>query len=260
MDAILVAVIGVGAVAAGGWFAYAAIGSAVDRKQVRAAAETEDGASRVELELGHVGSRSLLSRRRVVVRRDGEGIARIRLDRGVRRVAGECLADEESYEVELDRGWPLARARWPWGRARVAMHRRSDGAAVGEAAQPRSWWRRMALRGGVEFTRAGVSYELRPLRGRRRGAQLRADDEAVGSFVPEHGSTRCKAAVPATLDDEAQLFLVSVAAAFDFTIPDDVTGPGAALPAEADAAPRGIAMGAAIGGVAGGGGGGGGGC
>lgn len=260
MDSVMVAVIAVGVVAVGAWFGYAAIGTAVDRRQARTAPATGADAPGVELELGHMGSRSLFSRRRVVVRRDGEGIAHIRLGTGARRVRGECLANEEAYELDLHRGWPLVRARWPLGRAHVTMQRRSDGVTVGQAVQPRSWWRRMTLRGGVEFTRDGVSYELRPMQGRHRGAQLRANNDPVGFFTPELGSTRCEATVPATLDEEAQLFLVAVAVVFDFILSAELTGPGGAVPAEAESAPRGVPMGVALGaggGAAGGGGGGG---
>lgn len=258
MDAAMVAVI-VGAVlAVGAWFGYAAIGTAVDRKQARAT-RAKDHSARVELELGHVGARRFFSRRLVVVRRDDEGLAHIRFDRGVRRVGGECLANDEAYDLDLHRGWPLVRARWPLGRARVTMRRRSDGVVVGKAVQPRSWWRRVALRGGAEFTYDGVSYELRPMHCRQRGAQLRADDEFVGSFSAEPGSTRCTATVPASLDDETQLFLVAAAVAFGLTLPDDAAGPGGALPMEAEAGPRSVPMGVALG-AGGGAGGGGGGC
>lgn len=269
MDAILIAVIAVAVVAAGGWFVYAAIGTALDRRKAMTSPATAGDV--VELELGHAGPRSLLSRRRVLVRRDDEGVARIRLGRGVRRVRGECLANDETYVLDLRRGWPLMLARWPWARARVSMRRRSDGVMVGQAAQPRSWLRRMALRGGVELTRDGVSYELRPMQGRQRGAQLRTDGEAVGSFSPEPGSTRCEAVLPATLDEEGQLFLVATAAAFDFTLPEDVAGPAGSVPTEAEGLPRGAPMGSvagvgvgaaggAGGGCGAGGGGGGGGC
>lgn len=259
MDAVLVAVLALGAAGVGGWFGYAVVSTAVDRKQGRTASATA-GTPRVELELGHVGPQRAFSRRRVVARHDDRGIARIQLGRGVRRVRGECLANDEGYEVELHRGWPLVRARWPLGRARVTMHRRSDGVTVGQAAQPRSWWRRIARRGGVRFTRAGVAYELRPMQGRHRGAQLRADDEPVGSFTPEPGSTRCAATMPATLDEEARLFLVVTAVAFDLTVSDDAGRPRAAVPAEAQGPPRGVPLGVAAGAGAGGGGGGGGGC
>lgn len=106
------------------------------------------------------------------------------------------------------------------------------------------------------------------MQGRQRGAQLRADGEAVGSFSPEPGSTRCEAVLPVTLDEEAQLFPVAAAAAFDFTLAKDMAGPAGSVSAEADGLPRGAPIGAiggvgaggAGGGCAIGGGGGGGGC
>lgn len=266
MDAVMLIVIAVGVVAAGAWCSYAAIGTAVDRKRARDDPEASTHVPRVELELGHVGPRRLCSRRRVVVRREAEAIAHLCLGRGIRRVRGECLANDEAYDLDLYPGWPFVRARWPVGRTRMTMHRRSDGATVAQAAQPSSWWGRVALRGGVEFTRDGVPYELRPMQGRHGGAQLRADGEAVGSFAPEPGSTRGAATVPTTLDEEGQLFLAAVAAVFDFALSEDASGPGRAVPAEAEGARRGVPMGVALGagggagGGCGAGGGGGGGC
>lgn len=257
MDAVMIAVIAVGVAAAGAWCGHAAISTAVDRKQARADSGASAHVPGVELELGHVGPRRLFTRRRVVVRREAQGVAHVCLGRGARRIRGECLANDEVYDLDVYPGWPFVRARWPVGRARMTMHRRSDAVTVGQAAQPRSWWRRVALRGGVRFTRDGVPYELRPTQGRHRGAQLRADGQAVGSFAPEPGSTRCTATVPATLDEEGQLFVVAAAAAFDLTLSDDASGPERAVPAEAEGTRRGVPMGVALGAGAGGGAGGG---
>lgn len=123
----------------------------------------------MELELDHVGPRRLSTRRRVVVRHGDEKVARIRLGRGLWHAQGECLADQNKYVYEVDRGYPLVRGRWPLGRTRVSMRRVCDEATVGYAVQPRRWTRRVACRGGVQFTHEGVTYGLRPLKGRHGG-------------------------------------------------------------------------------------------
>lgn len=190
----------------------------------------------MELEITHVGPRSLSTRQRVVVRHADERVARIRLGRGLARARGECLSTQGKYAYEVDRGGPLVRARWPLGRTRVKMRRSSDGAAVGAAVQPRRWIRRIALRGGVEFTHGGVTYSLRPLKGRHGGAQIHADGEPAGSFVPELGASHCHATVPAALDEEARSLLLTAAVALGVTISPDVPTPGGGIPAAGPAA------------------------
>lgn len=180
----------------------------------------------MQLELDHVGPRSLSTRRRVVVRHGEEKVARIRLARGLWHAQGECLTDQDRYVYEVDRGYPLVRARWPVGRTRVSLRRVSDGATVGHAVQPRRWARRVAFRGGVEFTHEGVTYGLRPLKGRHGGARIDADGEPAGAFAPELGETRCHATVPARLDEEARLLLITAAVALGLTVSPDVPTPG----------------------------------
>lgn len=176
----------------------------------------------MELELAHVGPQSLFTRRRVVVRHAGEKVARIRLGRGLWRVRGECLTNEDKYVYDFARG--------PFELARVRMRRAADGATVGEAVQPRRWRRRMALRGGVAFAHKGVVYDLRPLRGRDGGAQIHADGHPVGSITPTLGATRCTATVPTALDERARVLLVTAAVALGLTISRDVPTPGGAVP------------------------------
>lgn len=200
------------------------------RREQQPAVGSVAGVATVELELAHVGPRSLSTRRRVAVRRADEALARIRLGRGLWRTRGECVANDDKYLYQVDRGWPLVRARWPFGRARVTLRRASDGAGVGEAVQPRGWIRRMALRGGTEFTHNGVTYDLRPLKGRHGGAQVHADGEPAGSFFPRLGATRCQATVPAALDERARLLLLVAAVALGVTRSPDVPTPGGGVP------------------------------
>lgn len=193
----------------------------------------------MEFDLAHVGPRSLFTRRRVVVRHADETLARIRLGRGLWRVRGECLTNEGKYVYEFARG--------PLERARVRMRRAADGATVGEAAEPRRWRRRMALRGGVAFTHKGVTYDLRPRRGRDGGAQIDADGHPVGSITPTLGATRCTATVPTALDERARLLLVTAAVALGLTISRDVPTPGGGVPGGASrgssGAPQHVTMG-----------------
>lgn len=88
----------------------------------------------------------------------------------------------------------------------------------------------MALRGGAEFAHDGVTYDLRPLKGRHGGARVHADGEPAGSFLPRLGATRCQATVPAALDEHARLLLLVTAVALGVTRPPDVPTPGGGVP------------------------------
>lgn len=203
----------------------------------------------MELELDHVGPRSLSTRRRVVVRRGDEKVARIRLGRGLWHVQGECLTDQGKYVYEVDRGYPLVRARWPLGRTRVRMHRTCDGATVGHAVQPRRWARRVAFRGGVQFTHEGVTYGLRPLKGRHGGGRIYANGEPAGALVPKLGETRCHATVPDPLDEEARLLLITAAVALGLSISPDVPTPGGGVPRGASRSSSGASKHVTLGGL-----------
>lgn len=191
------------------WFArigYELISRVADRRQQGSAPAALTGTPAVRLAADCTGG--LLSRRCAVVWNGSEERARVRVRPGPRRLHGECVTSDGDYVCEAERGWPL-------GRRRVRLRRPSDGAVIGEAAQPRRRFRRFALRGGVELTRGGVDYGLRPHR--RGGASLRANGEPVGSFVPRSGSLRCDITLPSVLDEEAALFLITAAVACDYT-------------------------------------------
>lgn len=185
---------------------YELISRIADRRQQGSAPAALTDAPAVRLAADCTGG--TFSRRCGVVWDGSQERPRIRVRTGLRRLHGQCVTSDDEYVCEAERGWPL-------GRRRVTLRRRSDGTVVGEAAQPRRWGRRIALRGGVELTQGGVDYGLRPRR--RGGATIRANGEPVGSFVPRSGSLRCEISLPSVLGDEAGLFVVAAAVACDYT-------------------------------------------
>lgn len=188
-----------------GRVAYGLMSRAARRKQPGSARASVTATPNVRLALDSTAG---LFSRRAVVWNGSDELARIRLRAGLRHLRGECVTRDAEYVCEAERGWPL-------GRRRVTLRRRPDGTVVAHTAQPRSWTRRVALRGGIEFPHGPERYALRPAR--RGGATLRANGNPVGAFVPHPGSLRCEVTFPSILDGQAELFLIAAAVACNYT-------------------------------------------